>query len=180
MVASAWLFNDDGTDQRELHQFTPNREVTFEDLAKFGVYYQRIDVDQPDYMEKIEALSKERSYKNRDFINIAKDTLPNYDEKLKIFFTEHLHEDEEIRFILAGQGYFDVRAPNDEWVRISMGAGDLIVLPAGIYHRFTLDTTNYLKAMRLFKEDPKWTPINRSEEADKNSFRVQYVESLLA
>lgn len=39
----------------------------------------------------------------------------------------------------------------DAWVRLHLSAGDMIVLPAGIYHRFSLDMGNKSRTMRLFK-----------------------------
>ncbi|KAJ3330814.1 1,2-dihydroxy-3-keto-5-methylthiopentene dioxygenase [Blyttiomyces sp. JEL0837] len=175
MTISAWYFNETDEDQRELHQFSPNQPVTLEQLAELGVLHWHIDVEEEKYLEKVDAICTERQYKNRDVINIRKDTLPDYEAKLKIFFTEHIHEDEEIRFILDGSGYFDVRDKNDKWIRIAMTGSEMIILPAGMYHRFTLDSKNYLKAMRLFKEDPKWTPLNRTDKGtDENKYRIGY------
>lgn len=62
-----------------------------------------------------------------------------------------------------------------------MGKGDMIVLPAGIYHRFTLDDKNYLKAMRLFVGEPVWTPYNRDDEGtDTMKPRGEYLTSFVA
>lgn len=37
------------------------------------------------------------------------------------------------------------------------------------------DEKQYIKAMRLFKEEPKWTPLNRSAETDENHYRKEYL-----
>jgi len=40
------------------------------------------------------------------------------------------------------------------------------------------DRVQYTKAMRLFKEDPKWTPLKRDEKStDTNPFRQEYLKS---
>ena len=83
-----------------------------------------------------------------------------YEEKVKGFFHEHLHEDEEIRYILDGAGFFDVRSEGDDWVRIWLEQGDLSVLPAGIYHRFTTDDKNVsVPFSRIWKPSCKWREI---------------------
>jgi len=102
----------------------------------------------------------------------------DYDAKLKLFYTEHLHEDEEIRLFLEGSGYFDVRDNEDNWVRIHASKNDLLILPAGIYHRFTLDQGDYAKVQRLFCGVPVWTAKFRPE-ADSEPVRKEYLGVLL-
>lgn len=94
-------------------------------------------------LEAVDKLAAERGYKNRDQVCVSPATMGDvYEEKVKMFFAEHLHEDEEIRYILDGEGYFDVRGQDDEWIRICLNKDDMIILPAGIYHRFTTNEQN--------------------------------------
>lgn len=170
--------DDDLTvDQREEHQLDPPVPASLDEIRKrSGVLYWKLNADT--YMEdgELDKIKKERGYSYTDVIEISRDKLPNYEEKIKTFFQEHLHSDEEIRFVLDGSGYFDVRDCEDKWIRIAVAKGDLLVLPAGIYHRFTLDKQNYIKAMRLFVGEPVWTPINRP--ADDHPARSQYLDNL--
>ncbi|OQE21839.1 hypothetical protein PENSTE_c011G09481 [Penicillium steckii] len=167
-----WYDNKPG-DQREPHD--SGKEVSEETLAKLGVTYHHCPT-----IESVDALASERGYKNRDQVCVSPATMGEvYEEKVKMFFAEHLHEDEEIRYILDGEGYFDVRGVLDEWIRICLRKDDLIILPAGIYHRFTTNEENYVKAMRLFQDEPKWTPLNRGAELDGNPHRQTYVNTVL-
>ncbi|KAK7465209.1 hypothetical protein BaRGS_00037613 [Batillaria attramentaria] len=178
-MVSAWYMDKSDADQREPHKTNPERPVSLEELkAKTGVEYFHIETDADGNFDEATLLKirNDRGYNYKDEIEIARDTLPNYEEKLKIFFTEHLHSDEEIRFCTKGSGYFDVREGKDEWIRIELVPGDLIILPAGIYHRFTLDAKNYIKAHRFFVGEPVWTPINRP--ADQHPARQDYLSMM--
>ncbi len=69
----------------------------------------------------VDALARERDYKNRDEIIVSPAKMGDvYESKVRMFFDEHLHEDEEIRYIRDGKGYFDVRSKGDDWVRIQL------------------------------------------------------------
>ncbi|XP_044118106.1 1,2-dihydroxy-3-keto-5-methylthiopentene dioxygenase isoform X2 [Neovison vison] len=135
-----------------------------------------LDADKYENDPELEKIRKERNYCWMDIITICKDKLPNYEEKIKVFYEEHLHLDDEIRYVLDGSGYFDVRDKEDRWIRIFMEKGDMITLPAGIYHRFSLDEQNYVKAMRLFVGEPVWTAYNRP--ADHFEARGRYLDFL--
>lgn len=169
----AYCFDNLPGDPRQPHA-TP-RSVSASALEGLGVSYYRL----PE-LSQVDELACSRGYMHRDEITVSPDAMGGpdaFDAKLMIFFSEHLHEDEEIRYVLDGTGYFDVRSSDDEWVRIELEKADLIILPAGIYHRFTTGQGNYIKAMRLFKSDPKWTPLNRSADVEKNPFRQEYLRS---
>lgn len=79
-------------------------------------------------VEQVDQLASERDYKNRDVITVSPEKMGDvYEEKVKMFFHEHIHEDEEIRYCMDGNGFFDVRSEDDNWVRIQLEKDDLIV-----------------------------------------------------
>ena len=67
---------------------------------------------------------------------------------------------------------------NERWMRIHAMKGDMLILPAGIYHRFSLDTRQHIVANRLFIGEPVWTPHYRP--ADNTQARSDYLSRLAA
>ncbi len=96
--------DDVDTDKRAPHD--SGVPVSLEELKSWGVLYWKFN--QADYLDEnnvaslkagtdLMELCKERSYVNHDILVISPSTLPNYEQKLQMFYTEHIHEDEEIR-----------------------------------------------------------------------------------
>ena len=171
-------------------------------ITQFHLLITEICLHSPSDDPRLAKIRSDRGYTYTDVINVCPDKLPNFEDKIKSFFKEHIHygkiktelliqlflgvlllnlicqinADEEIRYCMDGSGYFDIRDKSDLWIRISLQRGDLIVLPEGIYHRFTCDSTDYIQAMRLFVGEPIWTPYNRSEiDEKKDASRLKYV-----
>ncbi|KAF7353543.1 1,2-dihydroxy-3-keto-5-methylthiopentene dioxygenase [Mycena sanguinolenta] len=170
----AYYFDNLPTDQRLPHITDPARPVSPETLAKLGVLSWVVpvppDAASPSNSQgiseeedcEVNRVAKEREYKNRDVINVSREGM------VAVF-----------GIFGVGVGFFDVReTPTDAWIRIAVAPGDLLVLPAGIHHRFTLDTKNQIRALRLFKDEPKWIPHARSGATDTNVHRVGYLRDV--
>ncbi|CAD6343412.1 unnamed protein product [Miscanthus lutarioriparius] len=176
-VIQAWYMDDSEEDQRLPHHREPKEFIPLDKLSELGILSWRLNAGDWENDENLKKIREARGYSYMDICDVCPEKLPNYEAKIKNFFEEHLHTDEEIRYCLEGSGYFDVRDQNDQWIRVAVKKGGMIVLPAGMYHRFTLDTDNYIKAMRLFVGEPVWTPYNRPH--DHLPARKEYVEKII-
>jgi 1,2-dihydroxy-3-keto-5-methylthiopentene dioxygenase len=130
------------------------------DLQAFDVFYERLPEDEQERAAVIARLKQERGYAGEDTVMLAGEQ-PQYAEMCAKFEREHSHELDEVRAVLDGDGIFDVRDMADQWVRIEVGAGDLIVIPAGKQHRFLMTSRRFIRCLRLFTDDSGWTPLYR-------------------
>ncbi|XP_039828808.1 1,2-dihydroxy-3-keto-5-methylthiopentene dioxygenase 4-like isoform X2 [Panicum virgatum] len=148
MAPQAWIVGEKGEDLQG-----PKESLPLSKLEDIGVLYWQLDPKKSESEEELAKIRKERGYSYMDLIEICPDKLENYEEKLKNFFTEHMHADEEIRYCLEGSGYFDVRDRDDKWIRI------------------------WIKLMRLFIGEPVWTALNRPQEGHPS--RQEYVKNVM-
>lgn len=67
----AYYFDNIPGDQRLPHDYVPSRPVPLEKLDDLNVKFWTIPVEG--YEPKLNAVAKERDYKNRDMINVSKE-----------------------------------------------------------------------------------------------------------
>ena len=130
-------------------------------LLAQGVFHQRIDTDPVRYREPVDRVKSERGYIEEDIVELSPAT-PNLEAICAKFVDEHFHDDDEVRFVLEGEGIFDIRSLDDRWMRVQVERGDLIIVPKDRHHRFMLTGTKTIRCVRLFKDTSGWVPHYRA------------------
>jgi len=137
----------------------PTRVMGPGDLSKHGVNFWRVTSDDAD--ATIENIKREQGYVDQDVVELSPST-ENLDAICAKFDKEHFHTEDEVRFVLEGDGIFDVRDEGDEWIRIEVTKGDIISIPARKHHRFYLTEQKHIRCMRLFANHDGWAPLYRA------------------
>jgi 1,2-dihydroxy-3-keto-5-methylthiopentene dioxygenase len=160
--------------QRTLVDFGEVRDY----LASVGIDYERWKADTAlpkgatseqildAYSEEIDRLKKTGGYTTADVIDIHSDT-PGLDAMLAKFNIEHWHDEDEVRFILAGRGLFHVHFQDGPVIAIEVGEGDWIRVPRGTHHWFDLCGDRRIRAIRLFQDPAGWTPHYTNSGVDR-------------
>jgi len=119
------------------------------------------------YGEQLNRLKAEGGYQTADVIDVSPET-PGLDTMLAKFNIEHWHDEDEVRYILAGRGLFHVHPRQGPVVAIEVEAGDLIRVPRGTRHWFDLCGEKQIRAIRLFQDTSGWTPHYTNSAVDRN------------
>jgi 1,2-dihydroxy-3-keto-5-methylthiopentene dioxygenase len=147
-------------------------------LAGIGLIYERWEAAAPlqqdasaeevlaAYASEVESLKRRGRYVAADVVNINSQT-EGLAQLLAKFRREHWHDEDEVRFIVAGRGLFHVRQQSGPVVGIEVTAGDLICVPAGTWHWFNLCPDMAIKAIRLFQRSDGWTPYYTESSVDE-------------
>lgn len=138
----------------------PDSAVSPDDLANRGVLSWSVPSDDEARSSLIETVKREHGYVDEDFVEMSPD-MPNLAEICTKFDKEHFHSEDEVRYVVDGEGVFDVRDDHDRWIRIEVSSGDMIVIPARTYHRFSLTERKHIRCMRLFANHDGWAPLYR-------------------
>lgn len=125
-----------------------------------GVWHEVVDPDEGEAQRVLERLKAERGYLEQDIVELTPET-PGLVELCAKFEDEHRHTDDEVRYVLGGEGIFDVRSRDDRWMRLWVERGDLLVVPAELHHRFLLTERRQIRCVRLFKDRGGWVPHYR-------------------
>jgi len=152
-------------------------------LAAYGIDYERWQPAHPvaddaapeeilqAYSREIEQLKSRGGYVTADVIDVSPAT-PGLDTMLAKFNREHWHDEDEVRFIIAGHGLFHIHAPNGPVLAIEVETGDLIRVPRGTWHWFNLCGDRRIRAIRLFQDTAGWTPNYTDSRVDEGFLPV--------
>jgi len=131
------------------------------------------------YAPEIERLKAEGGYVTADVIDVTPET-PGLEAMLNRFNTEHWHDEDEVRFIVAGRGLFHIHPREGRVLSITVEPGDLLRVPRGTWHWFDLCKEKRIRAIRLFQDPSGWTPHYTQSGTDRRYDPVCFGPSYIA
>ena len=156
-----------------------NADEIAANLAHHGIDYERWTPSHPvadeaapeeilnAYAREIKALKARGGYLTADVVDVTP-TTPDLDALLAKFNREHWHDEDEVRFIIAGHGLFHIHVESGAVLSIEVEPGDLIRIPRGTLHWFNLCADRRIRAIRLFQDTSGWTPHYTESRIDEN------------
>jgi 1,2-dihydroxy-3-keto-5-methylthiopentene dioxygenase len=96
-------------------------------------------------------------YQSRDLI-VLHPEVPNLQTLLAKFDKIHTHADNEVRYIIDGEGVFGFVRPDGSQVQLLVQSEEYIHVPAGTEHWFYLTQKRRIKAIRYFTDPAGWVP----------------------
>jgi 1,2-dihydroxy-3-keto-5-methylthiopentene dioxygenase len=154
-------------------RFPPEEQVIEDEteirlsLASLGIEYESWDLSRVPagapasavltaYAAEIDEMKQRGGYVTADVIDVHPGT-PGLDAMLARFDKEHTHSEDEVRFILAGRGIFFLHL-GEKVASVEVGPGDMLRVPRGTTHWFTLCEDRRIRAIRWFQDTTGWTP----------------------
>ncbi|MCA1994415.1 MAG: acireductone dioxygenase [Coleofasciculus sp. S288] len=110
-----------------------------------------------------EELKQTAGYQSRDLI-VLHPEIPNLDALLSKFDRCHYHTDNEVRYIVGGEGVFGFVRPDRTQVEVTVQPEEYINVPANTEHWFYLTPSRRIKAVRYFTTTEGWTPEYTDKE----------------
>lgn len=138
-----WPVGDDVQVQQRLAQASLTDEEKEQLLLALDAYFV--------------TLQQTAGYQSRDLI-VLHPEVPNLEALLSKFDQTHTHADDEVRYIIDGEGVFGFVRPDGSQVELTVQAEDYINVPAGTEHWFYLTPARRIKAIRYFISTEGWVP----------------------
>ena len=136
------------------------------ELEQIGVTFERWQANAPiqagasqeevlaAYREDVDRLVAERGFTTVDVISVAPDNPQRHEMRCK-FLDEHYHQEDEVRFFVAGSGLFTLHVDGKVY-EVECVKDDLIAVPDGTTHWFDMGPEPEFVAIRFFQQPDGW------------------------
>lgn len=132
--------------------------VSAQELKVHGIDYMRLDVSA--YQPELDRIKHAQGFSKQD-ISDLNPSIPEHEKILEKIKKEHSCTEDLACLVLSGNGIFDVRSNDDEWIRVEVAAADYISISARRHHRFIASDSQSIRFVCLLKDAANIAPQHR-------------------